>query len=107
MNKKKANPQKQPTAVRAASPSLSTGKVTFVFSRENYILLLAGLALILLGFILMIGGGSDDPNVFSEEIFSFRRMTLAPMLVLAGYALEVYAIMRKPRSPKTTTPEAA
>jgi len=81
--------------------------VSFVFSRENYILLLAGLALIVLGFVLMIGGGSEDPNVFSDEIFSFRRMTLAPLLVLAGYAVEVYAIMHKPRSPKVTAGSTA
>jgi len=60
-------------------------------------LLLIGLVVILVGFLLMIGGGSDDPNVFSEDIFSFRRMTLAPILVLAGYAIEIYAIMKKPR----------
>ena len=71
--------------------------VAFAFGKENYRLLLIGLVVILLGFLLMIGGGSDDPNVFSEDIFSFRRMTLAPILVLAGYAIEIYAIMKKPR----------
>ena len=69
----------------------------FAFGKENYRLLLIGLVVILVGFLLMIGGGSDDPNVFSEDIFSFRRMTLAPILVLAGYAIEIYAIMKKPR----------
>jgi len=54
------------------------------------------LAIIVLGFVLMAGGGSDDPNVFNEEMFSFRRITLAPLLVLFGFAFEIYAIMKKP-----------
>jgi len=69
--------------------------IAFAFGKENYRLLLIGLVVILIGFLLMIGGGSDDPNVFSEDIFSFRRMTLAPILVLAGYIIEIYAIMKK------------
>lgn len=107
MSKRKVIPQKQPAVSRPTPASVPTGKVTFVFARDNYILLLAGLALILLGFILMIGGGSDNPNEFSDEIFNFRRMTLAPLLVLAGYVVEVYAIMRKPRSPKAEASDAA
>lgn len=74
-----------------------TSKADLAFTRENYILLLAGVFLIALGFILMIGGGSDDPKVFNPEIFSFRRITLAPILVLAGFAVEIYAIMKKPK----------
>jgi hypothetical protein len=69
----------------------------FAFAKENYRLLLIGLALIFVGFLLMIGGGSDDPNVFSEDIFNFRRMTLAPILILAGYVVEIFAIMKKPK----------
>ncbi|MBM3405041.1 MAG: DUF3098 domain-containing protein [Bacteroidetes bacterium] len=69
----------------------------FAFDRQNYILLLAGLFFIILGFILMIGGGSKDPNVFNEDIFSFRRLTLAPILILAGFVIEIFAIMKKPR----------
>ena len=53
--------------------------------------------MIVLGFILMSGGGSDDPNVFNEDMFSFRRITLAPLLVLGGFAFEIYAIMKKPK----------
>lgn len=63
----------------------------------NYKLMLIGLGLIILGFILMTGGGSDDPNVFNWEMFSFRRITLAPMVVLAGFVFEIYAIMKKPK----------
>ncbi len=66
-----------------------------LFDRSKYSLLIGGLLLTALGFLLMIGGGSDDPNVFSEDIFSFRRMTLAPILVLAGYGLQIYAILKK------------
>ena len=71
--------------------------VAFTFGKENYQLLILGLVVIIVGFLLMIGGGSDDPNVFSEDIFSFRRMTLAPILILAGYIIEIYAIMKKPK----------
>ena len=60
-----------------------------------------GFVIIVLGFILMIGGKSEDPTVFNEEeIFSFRRITLAPMVVLAGFIFEIWAIMKKPRSDK-------
>ncbi len=69
----------------------------FLFSKRNYVLLLIGLGLIGLGFILMIGGGSDDPNVFSDDLFSFRRITLAPILILAGYIVEIFAIMSRPK----------
>ena len=65
------------------------------FGRQNYMLLIIGLALIFVGFLLMIGGGSDDPNVFNEKIFSFRRITLAPILILAGFVIEIFAIMKK------------
>ncbi|HSG67539.1 MAG TPA: DUF3098 domain-containing protein [Bacteroidales bacterium] len=87
------------TADTTAARTKSSGDagLAFAFGKENYRLLLIGLAVILLGFLLMIGGGSDDPNVFSEEIFSFRRMTLAPILVLSGYIIEIYAIMKKSR----------
>lgn len=61
----------------------------------NYKLLALGLLIIVIGFILMAGGGSDDPNVFNEDVYSFRRITLAPIVVLAGFAFEIYAIMKK------------
>jgi hypothetical protein len=69
----------------------------FAFERENYKWMLIGLAVIVLGFILMIGGGSDDPNVFNPAIFNFQRLTLAPLLILAGYVIEIFAIMKRPR----------
>ena len=69
----------------------------FAIGRKNYKLLLIGFGIIVLGFLLMIGGGSNDPNVFNKDIFSFRRITLAPLIVLFGFAFEIYAIMKKPR----------
>lgn len=67
----------------------------FVFGKENYKFLFIGLALILLGLILMIGGGSDSPDEFNEGIFNFQRLTLAPILILAGFGVEIYAIMKR------------
>lgn len=70
-------------------------KENFLFSRQNYKLLLIGLAFIFIGFLLMIGGGSDDPNVFSDTIFNFRRLSLSPILILIGFTIEIFAIMKK------------
>ena len=67
----------------------------FPLGKENFKLMAIGLAIIVIGFILMIGGGSDDPNVFNEEIFSFTRITLAPIVVLFGFIFQIYAIMKK------------
>jgi len=63
------------------------------FTKKNYYILLAGIALIALGYILMIGGGSDDPNVFNPAIFNFQRITLAPMVCLAGFITIIFSIM--------------
>lgn len=70
-------------------------KPTFLFGKKNYKIMLIGLGVIALGFALMAGGGSDDPNVFNEEIYNFRRIRLAPTLILIGFAIEVYAILAK------------
>ena len=70
-------------------------KKDFLFEKRNYQLMAIGLGVIALGFILMSGGGSDDPNVFNEEIYNFRRIRLAPTLVLIGFAIEVYAVLHK------------
>ena len=68
-------------------------KKTFIFQRKNYIFMIIGLLFIALGFILMSGGASDDPNVFNPEIYNFRRIRLAPTLVLIGFAIQVFAIL--------------
>ena len=65
------------------------------FGRENYIIMLIGIVLIVFGFMLMSGGKLDDPRAFNPEIFSFRRITLAPVVVMLGFAIEFYAIVKK------------
>ncbi|MCK4662397.1 MAG: DUF3098 domain-containing protein [Bacteroidales bacterium] len=72
-------------------------KTGFALGKENYILLLIGFVIIIIGFFLMAGGASDDPTVFSTDIFSTRRITIAPLVVLFGFAFEIYAIMKKPK----------
>lgn len=71
-------------------------KNKFVFGKRNYKFMIIGILFIALGFILMSGGGSDDPNVFNEEIYSFRRIRIAPLIVIIGFAIEIYAILTKP-----------
>jgi hypothetical protein len=68
----------------------------FLFGKRNYKIMAIGLGIITLGFILMAGGGSDDPNVFNEAIYNIRRIRIAPTLVLIGFAVEIYAIMANP-----------
>ena len=68
----------------------------FIFQKKNYMFMFIGIACIALGFVLMSGGGSDDPNVFNPDIYSFRRIRLAPTLVLIGLGIEVYAILLNP-----------
>lgn len=67
----------------------------FAFGRENYIMVIIGVLVILLGFILMSGGESNDPKVFNPDIFSPRRITVAPIVVIAGFIIEIVAILRK------------
>lgn len=66
---------------------------SYYFSKKNYILMGVGIVLIALGFILMSGGGSEDPNVFNEDIFNAQRLVWAPIIVLAGFVVQVFAIM--------------
>ena len=73
-------------------------KLNFALGRENYKLLAIGFVIIVVGFLLMLGGKSDSPDKFSDEIFSFRRITLAPIIVLAGFVFEIWAIMKKPKN---------
>lgn len=78
---------------------------TFIFGKKNYKVMLIGLGVIALGFILMAGGGSDDPNVFNPEIYNWRRIRLAPAVVLLGLAIEVYAILLNPEGEKKVPSE--
>lgn len=68
----------------------------FALGKHNYKLLAIGFAIIVIGFLLMLGGKTDDPSQFNEKIFSFRRITLAPVIVLIGFVFEIWAIMKKP-----------
>ncbi|MFO7999910.1 MAG: DUF3098 domain-containing protein [Marinilabilia sp.] len=75
-------------------------KKEMALDKMNYRLLAIAFAFVVIGFILMIGGGSEDPEVFDESIYSFRRITLAPILVLFGFLFGIYAIMKKPKAAK-------
>ncbi len=81
-------------------------KPEFLFNQINYKFLLIGIAVIAVGFILMMGGGSDDPKVFNEtELFSFRRIRIAPTTVLIGFGITIYSIFKSPLTPKGGTSE--
>lgn len=85
---------------KKSSKESAESNTGFAFGPQNYRLLLIGLVVIIVGFLLMSGGKSDDPNVFNPEIFSWRRITLAPIVVLAGFVIEGIAIMKKPKVSK-------
>ncbi|MFV0237572.1 MAG: DUF3098 domain-containing protein [Flavobacteriales bacterium] len=75
----------------------------FIFRKENYILMLIGVIVIAFGFLLMLGNGANtnpegnfDPNYFNEDIFSFRRIRLAPIVIIIGFVIEIFAILKKP-----------
>ncbi len=87
----------KPMAQEAVKKTEDTVRPIFAFGKENYILMLVGVGLMILGFILMTGGGSKDPNVFNYAMFDFRRLTLAPLLVLIGFGVEIVAIMKRPK----------
>lgn len=74
-----------------------------LYSKRNYILMGISVAIILLGFVLMSGGGSDDPQVFNPEIFSSRRIVLAPIVCVIGFVLMIYAILVRPKSNASDT----
>ncbi|MCF0207659.1 MAG: DUF3098 domain-containing protein [Bacteroidales bacterium] len=73
-------------------------KSQYVFGAKNYIALAIGFAVLVIGYLLMMGGGSDDPNTFNPEIFNTRRITVAPIVLIIGFAIEIFAIMWRPRS---------
>ena len=85
----------------AKKPEVTSPNPGFALAKENYTYLVIGFVIIMVGFLLMVGGKSPDPNVFNaDELFSFRRITLAPVVVLAGFAFEIWAIMKKPKASK-------
>ncbi|WP_396198122.1 DUF3098 domain-containing protein [Flavobacterium sp.] len=76
----------------------NTKKPEFLFSATNYKILIIGLVVIALGFILMSGGANENPNVFNEDVYSFRRIRLAPTVVLIGFVITIYSIIKKSKS---------
>ena len=71
--------------------------IEFAIGKENFKYIAIGVGILIIGFLLMIGGKTDDPNVFNPEIFSFRRITLAPIIVVGGFGFIIWAIMKKPK----------
>ena len=71
-----------------------------LFGKKNYIILFLSLAIVVIGFFLMSGGGSEDPNIFNPEIFNFRRIKLAPTIVIFGFALAIFSILAKNKTSK-------
>ncbi len=85
------------STVKTTNSGVPKGNQTFLFDKSNYTWMIAGVVVILIGFVLMAGGKSEDPTKFNyDEIYSFTRITLAPMLILAGFVIEIFAIMKKP-----------
>ena len=87
--------------INTTTKEAADNKKQLPFTKTNYILVVVGVVLIALGMVLMIGGGSDDPDVFNEEMFNFRRLTLAPILILAGFVVEIFAIFWKKKTPNS------
>ena len=75
---------------------MENNKPTFLFEKVNYKFLIVGIVVIALGFILMSGGGAENPTVFNEDVFSFRRIRLAPTVVLIGFGITIYAVLKNP-----------
>jgi hypothetical protein len=78
----------------------NTEEGAFAIPRKNVLYIIAGFAVMVLGYVLMAGGGSDDPNVFNYGMFSFRRIVLAPVVILVGMVMEIWAIMHIGKSNK-------
>lgn len=93
MDNKKSKPQ----TAEAKKVNSKDDTKQFAFEWHNYKWMLIGLAILVLGFLLMIGGGSDDPSVFNPAIFNSQRLTVAPILILGGFVVEIFAIMKRPR----------
>lgn len=92
-----SQPKVQTYPVSKSKQAHAGSSLDFAFGKINYIIMLGGLLLIAIGFILMIGGGSKDPKVFDEGIFNTTRLTVSPIFILLGFAVEIVAILKKPR----------
>jgi DUF3098 family protein len=91
--------QAQANQPKAANPAKQSSVVPFIFDKTNYMIMVAGVVVIIIGYLLMSGGASSDPNVFAkDEIYSFRRITLAPIVVVIGLGIEIFAILKRPNN---------
>lgn len=82
-----------------SSKNQPTAKQESLFTKENYLLMLVGMVFLAIGFFLMVGGKSNDPKVFdTKEVYSTTRITVAPILIIIGFLIEIFAIMKKPKS---------
>lgn len=89
---------KQATSTRKSAVT-GTSENRFPFTRENYLIMIVGIAVIIIGYALMVGGRSPDPNQFyPDQVYSWRRITLAPIVIILGFLVEVYAIMKRPKT---------
>lgn len=87
--------KEKPKAPASKTVSAAQEKTTFAFGKENYKLMIIGVVAVAIGMLLMSGGASDDPNKMSEEIFDFRRLTLAPIVIIGGYVVVLLSIIKK------------
>ena len=95
-----------PAVKKAVKPNASDKEVLFLFDKENYMWMIGAAALIFIGFMLMSGGRSANPHEFHyDEIFSFRRITLSPIVIMLGYIAAIYGIMKKPKEAQQATQE--
>jgi len=78
----------------------SEQKIGLALGRQNFILIVIGFAIVVIGYLLMIGGKSESIDVYNPEVFSFRRITLSPLVILLGYIFIIYAIMKKTKESK-------
>ena len=96
MAKQQITVKDKPATAPAAKQQ--TGTTPFIFDQTNYIIMIAGVVVILIGFALMSGGATSDPTVFpKEELYSFKRITPAPVVVMLGFAIEIFAILKRPK----------
>ncbi len=87
---------KQSSTTASAKPNVA--QLPFIFDRTNYLIMIAGVVVILIGFALMSGGATTNPAVFPKaEIYSFTRITLAPIVVMLGFGIEIFAILKRPK----------
>lgn len=105
MAKKIVAPKAGARKSSSSEANRETSPNTLAFSKENYYIILAGIGLLLIGYLLMIGGGSDNPKEFNPEIFSARRITVAPITLLIGFGVVLYGIMKTPKKVAETPAE--